>query len=51
MIHQKLTRILKEILDWIKAILFAFVIAWVIRAFVFEHSRVDGSSMNDTYAK
>lgn len=40
--------ILNEIFDWIKAILFAFIIAWVIRAFVFEHARVDGSSMNNT---
>lgn len=38
----------KEIIDWIKAILLAFFLAWAIRAFVFEHSRVDGSSMNDT---
>jgi signal peptidase I len=41
-------KIKNEILDWVKAILFAFILAWVIRAFVFEHSRVDGNSMNDT---
>lgn len=40
--------IAKEIWDWFFAILLAFTLAWLIRAFVFEHSRVDGSSMNDT---
>lgn len=40
----------KEILSWVLTLGAAVVIALVIRTFLFEPIRVDGSSMNDTLA-
>lgn len=40
----------KEIVSWIITLAAAVVIALVIRTFLFEPVRVDGSSMNDTLA-
>ena len=40
----------REILEWIVTILTAIAIALVIRTFVFEPVRVDGTSMNHTLA-
>lgn len=37
-----------EIWSWVKTIVCALLIAFVIRAFVFEPVKVDGDSMNDT---
>ncbi|KGP92106.1 signal peptidase [Pontibacillus chungwhensis BH030062] len=41
-------KILKEILDWTKAIGFALVLAFAIRHFVFATSIVEGTSMDPT---
>ena len=38
----------KEILEWIQAIVIAFVLALVIRSFIFNVVRVDGASMEPT---
>ena len=38
----------REVLEWVLTILVAVVAALVIRSFIFEPVRVDGSSMNDT---
>ena len=38
----------KELLSWVLTIVIAVVAAFVIRTFVFEPVRVDGSSMADT---
>jgi len=38
----------KEILDWLKTIVFAFVIAMLIKTFLFEIVSVDGNSMYPT---
>ncbi|WP_425446847.1 signal peptidase I [Dethiothermospora halolimnae] len=38
-------KILKEVIDWTKSILFALVIALFINVFFIESSRVDGASM------
>ena len=43
-----LADILKEILNWVQAIVFAVVISFLIRGFVFETVVVDGSSMENT---
>ena len=40
----------QEILSWVLTILVAVIAALVIRSFVFEPVRVDGSSMDDTLA-
>ena len=40
--------ILKEILNWVQAIVFAVVISLLIRGFIFETVVVDGSSMENT---
>jgi len=39
-----------EILSWVKTIVAALLIAFVIRSFIFEPVKVDGASMNDTLA-
>jgi len=39
---------LKEIFQWIRAIIFAVIIAFLIRGFIFEPVYVDGPSMEDT---
>jgi signal peptidase I len=40
--------IMKEILQWVQAIIFAVIVALLLRAFVFEPVYVDGPSMKDT---
>lgn len=40
--------IIKEILGWVQAIIFAIIISLLIRAFIFETVYVDGSSMEST---
>lgn len=44
----KRKKIIKEALEWGKTILIALIIAYVIKAFLFERALVDGNSMNDT---
>ena len=42
-------KIVKEILDWIYAIVLALIIAMVIHIFLIQPTRVSGESMEDTY--
>ncbi len=41
-------KIVKEILDWIYAIVLALIIAMVIHIFLIQPTRVSGESMEDT---
>jgi signal peptidase I len=41
-------KLVKEILDWIKYLIIAVIIALVIRTYIFTLVRVDGASMNPT---
>ena len=42
-------KIVKEILDWIYAIVLALIIAMVIHIFLIQPTRVSGESMEDTH--
>ncbi len=48
--NKKKNSLKSEALEWVKAILWAVVIAFVIRTFIFTVVRVDGSSMVPTLA-
>jgi len=39
---------MREVFEWAKAILIAVIIAYILRAFIFERAVIDGDSMNDT---
>ena len=41
-------KVVKEILDWIKYLIIAVIIALIIRTYIFTLVRVDGASMNPT---
>ncbi|RCX20041.1 signal peptidase I [Anaerobacterium chartisolvens] len=39
---------LREVMEWVQAILIAVVLAFLIRGFIFEQAMVEGSSMDNT---
>jgi signal peptidase I len=41
-------KVLREIVDWVIAFVFAYIIFLVVRTFIFQNAKVDGTSMEPT---